>query len=127
MKRRDFLGLAGGAAWPFVAGAQQSAMPVIGFLRNTPPLDSAQLLVAFRRGLSDAGYTEGRNVLIEYRWAEGQTDRLPALATDLVGRATVIVAGGGRCCRCGQGSYSYRPNRFRGRRRPGRDRLGAQP
>lgn len=97
MKRRDFLGALGGAALSSLgAGAQQAPMPVIGFLRNTNAESSAHLLDAFRRGLEEMGYVEGRNVVIEYRWAEGQDGRLPALAAELAKlNVTVIVAAGG--------------------------------
>jgi putative ABC transport system substrate-binding protein len=93
MKRRDFIRLFGGAAaWPLVAGAQQAAVPVIGFLHPSSAEAYASLMFAFRKGLSEVGYREGLNLTVEYRWAEDRYDRLPALAAELVDlRVSVIV------------------------------------
>src|SRR3954452_17485970 len=97
MRRRGLLGVLGGAvAWPLMARAQQPAMPVIGFLDSRSPDALADRLRAFRQGLKDGGFIEGENVIVVYRWAENQFDRLPTLAGELVRRpVAVIVASGG--------------------------------
>src|SRR5262249_40005203 len=91
--RRQFLATLGGAAaWPLAARAQQAVMPAVGYLSAHLPGPSAPLTGAFRQGLKDSGYVEGENVTIIYRWAEGQWDRLPALATELLHQRVAVIA-----------------------------------
>jgi putative ABC transport system substrate-binding protein len=96
MRRRAFIAALGGAAaWPLVARAQQPAMPVIGYLSFGSPSPFVHFTAAFRKGLEEGGYVDGKNVVIEYRWAENQTNKLNPLASELVGQVAVIVATGG--------------------------------
>ena len=92
MRRRDFIALLGGAgaAWPLAARAQQGKMPAIGFIGSSP--ERPRYVVGFLNGLGETGYAEGRDVAIEYRWVEGQNDRLPAIVSDLVSRRVSVIA-----------------------------------
>src|SRR5262245_59803892 len=96
-RRREFITLLGGAAaaWPLAARAQQPAMPVVGFLRNTTATSAADLVVAFRQGLNEMGFVEGQSVVVDYRWADNQDDRLPGLVAEMVRRHVAMIVAGG--------------------------------
>jgi putative tryptophan/tyrosine transport system substrate-binding protein len=117
MKRREFITLLGGAAaaWPLAASAQRPALPVIGYLSSgTPGVEGGDRASIFVEGLAESGYIEGRNVTIEYRWAQGHYDRLPQLAAELVRRQVNVLVAAGR-----KGGHRHDPDRVRNRNRPG--------
>ena len=96
VRRRDVITLLGGAAtWPLAAHAQQPSVPVIGVLYGVSAAEWTERMIVFRRGLAETGFVEGRNVVIEYRWAEGQLDRVPWMAVDLIGRRVAVILMGG--------------------------------
>jgi putative tryptophan/tyrosine transport system substrate-binding protein len=126
-RRRQFLTLlAGAAAWPRAARAQQQALPVVGFLRNaSPEPDATNRLTAFRQGLKEAGFVEDRNVAIEFRSAEGQIDRLPALVADLIRRSVAVIVGNTPPARVAKAATTTVPIVFASGSDPVRDGLVA--
>jgi putative ABC transport system substrate-binding protein len=111
VRRREFITLLGGAAagWPLAADAQQAAMPVVGFLRVTSASDSTHLVAAFQQGLKQTGFVDGQNVAMEHRWADGQEDRLPELAADLVRRRVAVIVGHSTAAQAAKAASSTTP------------------
>jgi putative tryptophan/tyrosine transport system substrate-binding protein len=127
VNRREFITLAGGAAvtWPLAARAQQPAVPIVGFLRSTSPADSTHLVTAFRQGLKEAGFVEGQNLAIEFRYAEGREDRLPVLVADLIRRPVAVIVGNSPAARAAKAATTTVPIVFTYGGDPVRDGLVA--
>ena len=121
MHRRDFIKVVAGSAvtWPFAARAQQPTLPVVGFINRASAKAYEPQLSAFLKGLSEAGYVDGQNVAIEYRWAEGQHDRLPAMAADLVHRHVNVIAATTTTAGAAKAATTTIPIVFENGRRPG--------
>ena len=128
-RRTCIAALGGAVAWPLAAGAQQPTMPVVGFLSIASPTPFAHLVAGLRRGLQDAGFVEGRNVAVEYRWAEGRYDRLPELAADLVQHqvAVIVTSGGDIASLAAKAATTTIPIVFNVGSDPGQDRTGREP
>ena len=127
MRRREFIALAGStAAWPIAARAQQQPMPVIGFLNSASPDGYAPQLAAFRQALKDAGFAEGQNVTIEFHWARGQYDRLPAMAADLVHRGVAVIVANTPANIAAKNGDHHNSHRLHHRQRPSAARVGHQ-
>ena len=124
VKRRDFITMLGGAAaaWPVASRAQQPAMPVIGFLRSTSSAPFQNLVVAFGQGLKEEGFVEGQNVVVDYRYADNQIDRLPALVADLIHRPVAVIVGDNISAIVAKACDDDGANRLRYRRRHGQER-----
>jgi hypothetical protein len=128
MRRREFIAALGSAAaWPVAARAQQPVLPVIGYLSGATFEAMYDWLTAFKQSLAETGFTEGRDVAIEYRWADGHNDRLPELAADLAGRGLAVIAVGASTPGALAGGDSDNPDRFWYRYRPGQNRSRRKP
>ena len=128
MRRREFITLLGGAAaWPVAARAQQPLSPAVGFLSGRSPAEAAGVVAAFRKGLFEIGFVEPQNVTIDFRWAEGQFDRLPALARELVDRPVAVIAALGGSDRAAKAATTTIPIVFGTGGEPSCERFGRQP